>query len=56
MSKNLEFLPQSHKNWNPTSGQIWQTTSVVLMFLFEMSFIQRKTTFGVTFQTYMLNR
>ena len=37
MSKNLDFAPQSHKDWNHKSGQIWQTTIVMLMFLFEMS-------------------
>ena len=49
MSKNLVFVPQSHRDWNHISGQIWQTTIVMLVFLFEMSLIQRKITFGVTF-------
>ena len=48
MSKNLDFIPQSHKDRNHISGQIWQTTIVMLMFLFEMSLIQRKITFEVT--------
>ena len=38
MSKNLGFVPQSHTDWNHKSGKIWQTTIVMLMFLFEMSF------------------
>ena len=49
MSKNLDFVPQSHKDRNQISGQIWQTTILMLMFLFEMSSIQRKITFVVTF-------
>ena len=24
MSKNLDFVPQFHKDWNHISGQIWQ--------------------------------
>ena len=32
MSKNLDFVPQSHKDWNHISGQIWQNTMVVLIF------------------------
>ena len=38
MSKNLDFVPQSHKDWNHISGQIWHTTIVMLMFLFEITF------------------
>ena len=49
MSKNVDFVLQSHKDRNHISGQIWQTTIARLMLLFEMSFIQRKITFGVTF-------
>ena len=49
MSKNLDFLPQSHKDRNHISGKIGQTTIVMLVFLFEMSFIQGKITFGVIF-------
>ena len=56
MSKKLDFVPQSNKDRNPISGQIWQTTIVMAMFLFVMSFIQRKITFRVTFQTLMINR
>ena len=56
MSKKLNFVPQFHKNRNHISGQIWQTTLVMVMFLFEMSFIQRKITFRVAFQTLKVNR
>ena len=56
MSKNLDFVPQSHKDWNHISGQIWQNTMVMLMFLLEMSLIQCKFTFLVTFYAFMINR
>ena len=49
MSKNLDFVPQSNKDPNHILDQIWQTTIVMLMFLFGMSFIQRNITFGATF-------
>ena len=42
MSKNLDFVPQSHKDWNHISGQILQTTIVMVMFLFEMSLFNAK--------------
>ena len=49
MSKNLDFVPQFHKDWNQISGQIWQNTMVMLMFLFELSLIQCKITSLVIF-------
>ena len=45
ISKNLDFVPQSHNDRNHILSQIWQTTIVMLMFLFEIWFIQRKITF-----------
>ena len=42
MSKNLDFVPQSYKDWNHLSGHIWQTTIVMVMFLFEMSLFNAK--------------
>ena len=42
MSKNLNFVPQSYKDWNHISGQIWQTTIVMRMSLFEMSLFNAK--------------
>ena len=45
MDKNLDVAPQSHKNQNHILSQMWQTTIVMLMFLFEISFIQRKIIF-----------
>ena len=47
MSKILDFEPRSHKDQNHISDQIWHITVVMLMFLFEMQFIQCKITFGV---------
>ena len=32
MSKYLDFVAQSHKDRNHISGQIWQTTVVMLIF------------------------
>ena len=32
MSKNLDFVAQSHKDRNHISGQIWQTTVAMLIF------------------------
>ena len=47
MSKNVDFVPQSHNDRNHILSQIWQTTIVMLMFLFEMSFIERKIILGL---------
>ena len=32
MSKNLDFIAQSHQDRNHISGKIWQTTVVMLIF------------------------
>ena len=47
MSKNLDFVPQSYKDRNHILSQIGQTKIVMLMFLYEMSFIQRKIIFDL---------
>ena len=36
MSKNLDFVAQSHKDQNHISGQIWQTTIVMLIFIWNV--------------------
>ena len=52
MSKNVDIVPQSHKDQNHILSQIWQTTIVMLMFLFELSFIQRKIIWGYFLDIY----
>ena len=36
MSKKLDFVPQSHKDRKHISGQIWQTTIVILIFIWNV--------------------
>ena len=52
MSKNLDFVPQSHKDWNHISGQIWQTTIVMVMFYLKCPYSTQTNFWGYFLDIY----